>query len=166
MERVRRPQLWGMVIFIFSLVFSTGCKQLQPVVSTESHSDTVVTCLVRDTTFILRPDSAAIRAHLECDSLNRVVMRSLEIEKGRKITPEVRYKFGVLEVTAKVDSEAVFLSWKERHVQVTDSVKVAQTITVTEKPPWYKTLLTNTVVCVFACLLIITIIKIINLLKK
>ena len=44
----------------------------------------------RDVPVVTPADSASILALLECDSLNRVIMRQLEIEKGRRITPTIK----------------------------------------------------------------------------
>ena len=127
-------------VWLVSLLGLTGCKQLQPVVSSETTSSktTTITDIPRDTILITSPDSASIKALFGCDSLNQVFLRDLAIEKGRKITPEVKWlPGGILEVTAKVDSEAVYFSWKERHVLEVDSVKVSKATVVKEKPPWY-----------------------------
>ena len=136
MERIK----FVFLVWLVSLLGLTGCKQLQPVVSSETTSSktTTITDIPRDTILITSPDSASIKALFGCDSLNQVFLRDLAIEKGRKITPEVKWlPEGILEVTAKVDSEAVYFSWKERHVLEVDSVKVSKVTVVKEKPPWY-----------------------------
>jgi len=142
MERLKIVLVW-----LVSLGLGlTGCKQLQPVVTTETTSSktTTITDIPRDTIIITSPDSASIKALFGCDSLNQVFLRDLAIEKGRKITPEVKWlPGGILEITAKVDSEAVYFSWKERHVLEVDSAKVSKVTVVKEKPPWYAKSLTG-----------------------
>lgn len=141
MERLKIFLVW-----LISLGLGlTGCKQLQPVVTQTTTNERIVkvTETLRDTTVIVKPDSASVRAFFECDSLNQVVMRELEIVKGRKVTPIVKYIDGVLKITMPVDSEAVYISWKERHELVTDSIKVSKVTTVKEKPPWYAKSLTG-----------------------
>jgi len=159
MERLRTLLL---LLCIISLG-STGCKQLQPVVSETTSSTTTITDVPRDTVLITYPDSASIKAMFGCDSLNQVFLRELAIEKGRKIDPVVKWlPGGVLEVTAKVDSEAVYFSWKERHITVTDSTKVSKVTVVKEKPPgspWYQKILTGAIIAVVV-FLILTFIKI------
>lgn len=48
--------------------------------------------VIRDTDIIVLPDSAAIHALFECDSLNRVVMNENERIKGERITPDIKTK--------------------------------------------------------------------------
>ena len=137
MESLRPGYL---LVCLVSLVFGlTGCKQLQPVVSQTTSNERIVTITetLHDSTVVILPDSAFVKAFMECDSLNRVVMRELEIVNGRKVKPEVKFRYGVLEVTLPVDSEAVYISWKERHEQVSASTNVSEVTVVKEKPPWY-----------------------------
>ena len=134
------------LLCIVSLVLGqTGCKQLQPVVEQTTTNERIVTVTetLRDTTVIVKADTASVRAFLKCDSLNQVVMSELEIVKGRKVNPEVKFKYGILEVTMPVDSEAVYISWKERHETVTDSTKVSKVTVLKEKPPWYTNILSK-----------------------
>lgn len=138
MERLKSVLVSLLILVSLGL---TGCKQLQPVVqqTTEATKTITVTETIRDTTFVLGPDSASIKAFLECDSLNQVVLRDLQIEKGRKVTPTVKFlQGGILEVKMPVDSEAVYLSWKEKYVQVADSVRVSKVSVIKDKPPWYE----------------------------
>ncbi len=123
--------------FSFSLIlvlFLTGCKTPQPVVQ---HTVTVKETL-RDTTVIVEPDTASVKALLECDSLNQVVMKELDVVKGRKIAPQVKFRDRVLEITMPVDSEAVYFSWKERHKIESEKVTVTKVVKEKYKPPWYK----------------------------
>jgi hypothetical protein len=147
---------------LFSLVLgSTGCKRLQPVVSQTTTNDRVVTVTetLHDTTLIFQADTASVRAFLECDSLNQVVMRELEIVNGRKVNPEVKFQYGILEIAMPVDSEAIYLSWKERYVQVTDSTKVSKVTVVKEKPPWYTRFLNNGISALIGIILFLVILK-------
>jgi len=149
--------LSGLVSFMLGF---TGCKQLQPVVSTDSIKTVTVTEIVHDTTLFIQPDSAAIKALLGCDSLNQVFLREILIEKGRKIDPIIKWlPGGVLEVTAKVDSEAVYLSWKERHVLEVDSTKASKIVTVNEKPPWWQRIKSNFLVTIAAGIIIVLILS-------
>ena len=115
--------------------------------------------LFNSPTVVVAADTASIRAFLECDSLNNVVMRELQIANGRKVAPEVKFKYGVLEVTMPVDSEAVYIAWKERYVQVTDSTKVSKVTVVKEKPPWYSKFLNNIIVAFVAIILFVIVLK-------
>ena len=122
------------ISFIVILLFVlTGCKTSQPVIErTVTWTETL-----RDTVVIVEPDFASVRALFECDSLNRVVMKELEIKRGQKVTPEVKWQYGVLEVSIPVDSQAVYLSWKERHGLTQETITITEISKVKEKPPWW-----------------------------
>lgn len=49
--------------------------------------------IIRDTTVLIQPDSAQVRALLECDSLNRVIVRELQTAQGARITPTVTHTY-------------------------------------------------------------------------
>jgi len=69
------------------LGFLCSCKsQYMPGVDTETD----ITVRDREVPVVIPGDSASIRALLECDSLNRVVMRELEIERGKRIVPTLK----------------------------------------------------------------------------
>ena len=159
MERLRHFVLSGLVSLMLGF---TGCKQLQPVVTTDTIKTKTITVTetIRDTILKTLPDSAAIKAYFGCDSLNQVFLRELAIEKGRKVDPVVKWlPGGVLEVVAKVDSEAVYFSWKERHVLEVDSTKVSKVTVVKEKPPWWQLLKSNILVTIAAGVIIVLILS-------
>lgn len=72
------------VLMLFGMV---GCKsQYMPGTDTE----TIINVRDREVPVYTPSDSASILALLECDSLNRVVMRELEIERGKRIVPTIK----------------------------------------------------------------------------
>lgn len=127
------------ILILLLVTFITGCKIPQPVIE---HTVTVTeTETVRDTTVVTEPDTASLKALFECDSLNQVVMTELLIEKGRKLVPQVKFRDRLLEITMPVDSEAVYLSWKEKHRYEKETVTVTKIVKEKYKPPWYRKLL-------------------------
>lgn len=93
--------------------------------------------IIRDTTVLIKPDTATVKALFECDSLNQVVLKELDVVKGRKVAPEVKFKDRWFEVTLPVDSESVYLSWREKHKTETVTVTITKIEKVKIKPPWY-----------------------------
>lgn len=71
---------------VLCLVFH-GCKT--PYVA-GTDTETNIRVNDRDVPVVTPADSASILALLECDSLNRVIMRQLEIEKGKRIVPTIK----------------------------------------------------------------------------
>jgi hypothetical protein len=65
-----------------------GCKTQKPIVQTEVK-EVVVEREVRDTIVTIAPDSASIKALLECDSAGNVLIRELEETQGKNIALEL-----------------------------------------------------------------------------
>ena len=109
---------------------------MRPVIAPDTV--TVVTTVVRDSMITLPADSSVIRAWFECDSLNQVIMTQLEEIAGNTIKPTTIFNSGFLTVTAKIDSQALYLQWKERHdstsIHLIKEVPVEKI--VYKKPAW------------------------------
>ncbi len=126
---------------IFLALTLAGCSvKYLPVVSHDTVH--VFNEVVRDSIVILPPDSSVIEAWFECDSLNHVIMIELETHAGEKVKPYTKFNKGQFTVAAKIDSQSVYLSWKERH----DSTTITETKikevevpkVVYKKPRWLK----------------------------
>lgn len=77
----------AVILTVLCCLFFGGCKsQYMPGTDTE----TSINVRDREVSVYTPSDSASILALLECDSLNRVIMRQLEIERGRRITPTLK----------------------------------------------------------------------------
>lgn len=104
----------------------------------------IITEVVKDSLVMLPADSAVIKAWFECDSLNQVIMTKLEAQEGEHIQPYTSFNSGQLNMTAKVDSQGVYLAWKERHdsthVTRVEVKEVQVDKIVYRKPVWLKVL--------------------------
>ena len=132
-----------LALTIFLIFTLAGCSvKYLPVVSRDTVR--VVNEVVRDSIIELPADSSFIKAWFECDSLNQVIMTELQNRSGKKVKHSTSFNQGQLIVKAKVDSQAVYIAWKERH----DSTAVLETVIkevevekiVYRKPKWLKSL--------------------------
>jgi hypothetical protein len=62
----------------------TACKTPQPIVQTEVK-EVVIEREVRDTIVTIAPDSASIKALLECDSAGNVLIKELQEAQGKNV---------------------------------------------------------------------------------
>lgn len=78
----------GIIAVLMWVLFGmVGCKsQYMPGTDTE----TSINVRDREVPVYTPSDSASILALLECDSLNRVILRQLEIERGKRIAPTIK----------------------------------------------------------------------------
>lgn len=73
------------------LLFFVGCKTPQPIVQTEVK-EVVVEREVRDTIVTIAPDSASIKALLECDSAGNVLIKELQEAQGKNVALQAQLK--------------------------------------------------------------------------
>ena len=68
-----------------------SCRTPQPIVQTEVK-EVVIEREVRDTIVTIQPDSASIKALLECDSAGNVLIKELQEEQGKNVALEMSLK--------------------------------------------------------------------------
>lgn len=69
----------------------TACKTPQPIVQTEVK-EVIVEREVRDTIVTIQPDSASIKALLECDSAGNVLIKELQEAQGKNVKLQAQLK--------------------------------------------------------------------------
>lgn len=115
------------LMFVAMLFSCRPCKEFSAY-----NSDTLF--VYHDSTIVIPADSAFITAYFDCDSTNKVVMSELEVLKGRKVIPSVQFRDHYLTVDCKVDSQEIYMNWKERYTS-TEQV-ITKTIVQKVKPKW------------------------------
>ncbi len=115
------------VVFIAALIgitalFMQSCKAKKEVSSTTLVRTETIREIERDTLVEVQPDSASIRALLECDSVGNVLLKQIaEYEAGKHVNPpKLDIQDNVLTATVKVDSFGIFMTFRERYVNRTD----------------------------------------------
>lgn len=103
-----------------------GCRTPQPIVQTEIK-EVVVEREVRDTIVTIQPDSASIKALLECDSAGNVLIKQLQEEQGKNVALEMALKNkqsdkgesagATLEIDCKADSLQMVIDVQNEHIR-------------------------------------------------
>lgn len=103
-----------------------GCRTPQPIVQTEIK-EVVVEREVRDTIVTIAPDSASIKALLECDSAGNVLIKALQEEQGKNVALEMALKNkqndkgesagATLEIDCKADSLQMVIDVQNEHIR-------------------------------------------------
>lgn len=76
-----------------------SCKTPQPIVQ-EVTKEVVVEREVRDTIVTVAPDSASIKALLECDSAGNVLIKELQEVQGKNVSLQAQQMLAALELYA------------------------------------------------------------------
>ena len=138
------------IVCILISLFAFGCNPIRYVNNRVIQNDTTI--IIKDSIVVIPADSSLVNAYFECDSNNKVIMKELATYRGRKVNPIVIWKNNWLTVASKVDSESVYLTWKELHISNKDtSVQIIEKIERVY-PKW---LVTLSVVGVLAILVIV-----------
>ena len=71
------------LLFLILPLLLTACRTTQTL---QTDTTREVRIVERDTLITIAPDSATVRALLDCDSTNQVILRRLETRNGTRIT--------------------------------------------------------------------------------
>ena len=113
-----------------------GCKTPQPIVQTEVK-EVLVERTITDTIVTIAPDSASIKALLECDSAGNVLIKELQEIQGKNVSLALALKnsqkgkpIGTLSVDCKQDSLEKVIALKDETIKELSNNKQVETIEV------------------------------------
>lgn len=144
-----------------SVLFMPSCRSSR--LTTTQTSDSVrIIERWRDTTIYEQPDKAWLKGWLECDSAGQVLLRELEIERGRNITPHIKIVNDTIYVECKTDSLELLLKLKDQMIMELQQSKTIETVEVEKELSWCETTqmkMGQLFMIAIAVLIIITVIK-------
>ena len=110
-----------------------SCRTPQPIVQTEVR-EVLVERTITDTIVTIAPDSASIKALLECDSAGNVLIKELEEVQGKNVSLELALKnlkgTATLSVDCKQDSLEKVIELKNETIKELSNNKQVETIEV------------------------------------
>jgi len=138
-------RLWLTAVAALTLFAATGCRLLRMPYTEREITQREVVETVRDTLVVIEPDSALIRAYLECQS-GRVALSRLIAVPGARIVPNVTltdvltdtgYRGALLNVQCHEDSLRQEIALRDRTIrEMTDRVRT-EYVTVERPFRWY-----------------------------
>lgn len=118
-----------------------GCKTPQPIVQTEVK-EIVTERVVKDTIITIAPDSASIKALLECDSAGNVLIRELEETQGKNVSLQAQLKNTkqgtTIVVECNQDSLERVIQLQNEKISELSNNKQTETIEIRYIPKFYK----------------------------
>ena len=111
-----------------------GCKTPQPIVQTEVK-EVLIERIINDTIVTIAPDSASIKALLECDSAGNVLIMELEEVQGKNVSlalqlKNLKGKPATLAIDCKQDSLEKVIALKDETIKEMSNNKQVETIEV------------------------------------
>lgn len=113
-----------LALFFSSCVTQEKCNKKFPCYN---RIDTIINNEIdRDTVVQFMQDQALVEAYIKCDSLGNVYIDSIgKIKQGERIIIKWKLKDNVIYTDCTIDSQSVYIKWKERYVK--------ESVVVTEK---------------------------------
>lgn len=144
-----------------SVLFMPSCRSSR--LTTTQTSDSVrIIERWRDTTIYEQPDIAWLKGWLECDSVGQVLLRELEIERGRNITPHIKIVNDTIYVECKTDSLERLLKIRDLEIKMLKEMQTEVVVEVEKELSWWETTqmkMGQLFMIAIAVLIIITVIK-------
>lgn len=141
---MRLEHIWqtiGAVVLTLMLLWMVSCKTPQPIVQTEVK-EVVIEREVRDTIVTIAPDSASIKALLECDSAGNVLIKELEEAQGKNVALQAQLKNtnkgNSIVIDCKQDSLERVIALQNEKIQELNNSKQTETIEVKYIPSFVK----------------------------
>ena len=132
---------WSLLIFFMCFLF-VGCVPRGTVTSTRDSVFVERTIERRDTTYMVAPDSAALRLLVECDSNNNAILAMLESERGERINASAKAKNNggalLVDVECGEDSLRVLVEQLRETIRTTSAHKEVQVVKEKYIPPFAK----------------------------
>lgn len=139
-----------------------SCRSSQPLTTTQTSDSVRIIERWRDTTIYEQPDIAWLKGWLECDSVGQVLLRELEIERGRNITPHIKIVNDTIYVECKTDSLERLLKIRDLEIKMLKEMQTEVVVEVEKELSWWETTqmkMGRLFLIVIAVLVIITVIK-------
>lgn len=133
------------ILLIFACIIlawlMTACKTPQPIVQTEVK-EVVIEREVRDTIVTIQPDSASIKALLECDSAGNVLIKELQEAQGKNVALQAQLKNTnkgtAIVIDCKQDSLERVIALQNEKISELNNNKQTETIEVKYIPSFVK----------------------------
>ena len=130
----------GICALLFAWIV-TSCKTPQPIVQTEVK-EVVIEREVRDTIVTIAPDSASIKALLECDSAGNVLIKELQEAQGKNVALQAQLKNTnkgtAIVIDCKQDSLERVIALQNEKISELNNNKQTETIEVKYIPDFVK----------------------------
>ena len=118
-----------------------SCKSPQPIVQTEVK-EVIVEREVRDTIVTIAPDSASIKALLECDSAGNVLIKELQEAQGKNVKLQAQLKNTskgtAIVIDCKQDSLERVIALQNEKISELNNNKQTETVEVKYIPYFVK----------------------------
>ena len=116
-----------------------SCRSSRHLTTTQTSDSTRITERWRDSLIYIQPDKAWLKGWLECDSAGQVLLRELEIERGKNITPTIKIVNDTVYVECKTDSLEMLLRLRDMEIERLKQERTEVIVEVEKELTWWQT---------------------------
>ena len=142
MSSKRKCSTWGAWLVIFMCFLLVGCVPRGTITSTRDSVFVERTIELRDTAYMVAPDTAALRLLVECDSNNNAILAMLESERGERINASAKATNNggalLVDVECGEDSLRVLVEQLRETIRTTSEHNEVQVVKEKYIPPFAK----------------------------
>ncbi len=125
----------AIILMASILSLQSCCHKIYPSTSQTTNTIETITEIIRDTVIQMQPDTAIIQALIRCDSTGRARLEEINTLKQSVRTQQTisiakdpqPHKPTPITITVTVDSMGIYLTYKERYKQTTQT-QITETI--------------------------------------
>ena len=125
----------AIILMAALLSLQSCCHKIYPSTSQTTNTTETITEIIRDTVIQTQPDTAILQALIRCDSTGRARLEEINTLKQSARTQQTitiakdpqPHKPTSITITATVDSMGIYLTYKERYKQTTQT-QITETI--------------------------------------
>ena len=140
-----KPSTALTIVLIAATALSVqSCRSSKSLMTSTLNKDSVIIVeRLRDSTIILPPDSAWLKAWLQCDSTGNVLLQQLESKSSNIIVPMARLTSiapsgAILALDCKTDSLEMLITITDRTIKHLQETKTTQYIEVERNLTWWQ----------------------------
>lgn len=112
----------NIVVLLIAAIILNGCKTKENTITKYdtiyTTNDRLVKEIIKDTVFYSEPDTALIRAYIECDSLGVARLKQIETLRGRKVKIKWKIKDNYIQVDCFKPSEEFLFKFKHKLIAI------------------------------------------------
>lgn len=115
-----------------------SCRSSRHLTTTQTSDSVRIVERWRDSLIYMEPDKAWLKGWLECDSTGQVLLRELEIERGKNITPSIKIVNDTVYVECNTDSIEMLLRLRDMEIERLKQDRTEVIVEVERELTWWE----------------------------
>lgn len=115
-----------------------SCRNSQPLTTRQTSDSVRIVERWRDSIIHVAPDTAWLSAWIECDSTGEVLLRELEMARGKNLTPTISIVNDTIYMECHTDSLELLLRARDRTITELQHSRTVETVEIEKQLTWWQ----------------------------